>query len=248
MNKWKKWPVCLGMAMLCTVLPGCSGEEKDEGLPAEYSFSDEEKLPALGMVEEKEGTVCTVETDPETETESYVYTGLASGGEAAKEYVNQMMEEYDCAVVDEQGTKQQEPTFTEESGSVILGKNSQDETGMLQLKVEWSKDSCTVTPALVEGITVQDGAQNNLTVDEAVSQLESMTPQQLGLTGDSMAAYQVYAQEGYAMVDDIGCFCINVYTLDGVGSHQIEGTYLVRVDGMGIYRLNRQTNQVELLQ
>ena len=200
MNKWKKWPVCLGMAMLCTVLPGCSGEEKDEGLPAEYSFSDEEKLPALGTVEEKEGTECTVETDPETETESYVYTGLASGGEAAKEYVNQMMEEYDCAVVDEQGTKQQEPAFTEESGSVILGKNSQDETGMLQLKVEWSKDSCTVTPALVEGITVQDGAQNNLTVDEAVSQLESMTPQQLGLTGDSMAAYQAYAQEGYAMV------------------------------------------------
>ena len=119
---------------------------------------------------------------------------------------------------------------------------------MLQMKVEWSKDSCTVTPALVEGITVQDGAQNNLTVDEAVSQLESMTPQQLGLTGDSMAAYQAYAQEGYAMVDDISCFCINVYTLDGVGSHQIVGTYLVRVDGMGIYRLNRQTNQVEPLQ
>ena len=129
-------------------------KRQDEGLPAEYSFSDEEKLPALGMVEEKEGTVCTVETDSETETESYVYTGLASGGAAAKEYVNQMMEEHDCAVVDEQGTKQQEPAFTEESGSVILGKNSQDETGMLQLKVEGSKDSCTVTPALVEGLSL----------------------------------------------------------------------------------------------
>ena len=188
MNKWKKWPVCLGMAMLCTVLPGCSGEKKDEGLPAEYSFSDEEKLPALGMGEEKEGTVCTVETDPKTETESYVYTGLVSGGEAAKEYVNQMMEEYDCAVVDEQGTKQQEPIFTEESGSVILGKNSQDETGMLQLKVEWSKDSCTVTPALVEGIPVQEGAEKNWVVGEAVSQMVSRSAPQWGLTGESVAA------------------------------------------------------------
>ena len=68
MNKWKKWPVCLGMAMLCTVLPGCSGEEKDEGLPAEYSFSDEEKLPALGMVEEKEGTVRSEEHTSELQS------------------------------------------------------------------------------------------------------------------------------------------------------------------------------------
>ena len=249
MQKWNKWPAWMGLALLCILLPGCSKGEKEKELPAEYAFGEEETLPALGADEkdEKGGLVCKVESDPDSEEESYVYTGLEAGNQTAQAYIEQMIEEHGCVLVDEKGKRQEEPDFTQESGQANLGRDAQDDAGMLLLRVMWSKDSCTVIPVLVEGAAVAAEKPDNLTVEEAVDRILAMKPQQLGLPGSSMEEYQLYAQEGYAMVDDTGCFCINVYDLDSAGSHRIKGSYLVRVDGTDIYRLDRYTNRVEPL-
>ena len=228
--------------LLAAMLTSCGGDE--EKPPENYAFTSE-SLPAIGAGETIEGRTCTEQTDEETGALSYVYGGLESAGETVETYVNTLVSEYDCSVIDESGVKQQQtPDYTQDEGTVTVGKENENQDGILKLDIAWESGSCTVTPSVAEGVSITEAPMESLTVEEAIAQMERYTPAQLGLSGSSMEEYHVYAEDGYSMVDDTACFCMNLYETSAVGSNNIEGTYLLSVDGQKLYKLDRATNQV----
>lgn len=229
-------------ALLAAMLTGCGGDE--EKPPEAYAFTSE-TLPAIGAGQEIEGMTCTEEVDEETGDLSYVYGGLEAAGETVQTYVDTLVSEYDCAIIDDSGVKQQAPAYTEDAGTVIVGKENENQDGVLKLNIAWESDACTVTPSVAEDMTITEPPMESITVEEAIAQMERYSPAQLGLAGNSMDEYSIYAEDGYIMVDNTACFRINLYETSSVGSNDIEATYLLSVDGQKLYRLDRATQQVE---
>ena len=230
--------LALGGALL--LLTGCSGG--GSSAPAEYAIG-EDRLPALGG-EDAKTLKCTAQLDEETQMTSYVYSGLESGSETAQAYVDTLLAEWSCSVIDENGVKQPEPTLSEESGELLVGKNTTDESGIFSLDLQWSADSCTVTPAVLEGETVTEQAEveEALTVEEAVARIEQLPAEKLGLE-EVAGEYSAYSEDGYVMVDDKPCFRINCYDKEG----RLLGTYLLSTDGKSLYQLDREQDQVSLI-
>ena len=73
-----------------------------------------------------------------------------------------------------------------------------------------------------------DSKDVGLTMKDSVSFLQSMTPQQLGLNGSSMAAYEIYPEEGGAVVDGLPCTKLQVCKKDATtNTNDIQGLYLL---------------------
>ena len=219
-------------------LAGCSGGDK---APEAYAIG-EDSLPALGAVEgETEEVLGDVsqQTQEETGQTTYVYTGLTSGKETVQGYVDALLSQYDCSVIDEDGVIQEEPSFDEDAGTLLVGKNTAGEDGVFQLQLDWTQDSCTVTPSVQEGEQITQPPQT-LTLEEAVDRLESIPVSSLGLTG-AWTDYTVYGEDGYVMVDDQTCYRLGIYD---EATHSIQGIYLLSLDGTQLYRLDRESGQV----
>ena len=144
----------------------------------------------------------------------------------------------------------------ERSGTIIMAKSAKEEGSLFRVIMGWSKDSCSVQTAVIEGsITYipeepepdQSGSAPT-PITEQVDYIKSMTPAELGLPGDSMANYHVLPAEGIVMVDDISCRRISVYSSDDKdASNTILGTYLVSLDQQHLYRVDILTQKVEVL-
>lgn len=240
LNRCKIQLSLVGLALLLT-LSGCGGGGAE--MPETYAVGDD-SMPALGTVgvPGAEGTTFTTEQGEEGEPVTYVYGGLVSGGAEAEIYVDVLTADGTCSVIDESGVIQEAPDFTAEEGSVLVGKNTQAEDGILQVALQWTADSCTVTVSVVEGLQVSEPKDEpTITVTQAVDSIESMSPALLGLEGTSMEDYLVYPQDGYVLVDGETCYQMNVYSKD----HSIQETCMLTLDGKTLYRLDRETGQVE---
>ena len=238
-NRGKKG-VPLLLVLLLLTLCGCGGGDK---MPETYGVG-EDSLPALGMVGVPggEGTTFTVEESEDGDITTYVYGGLVSGGTEAEIYVDALTADGSCSVIDESGIIQDPPDFTAEEGSVLVGKNTQAEDGILEIGLQWTADSCTVTVSVVEGIQVSEPPTlPTLNVTQAVDTIESIAPSELGLQGTSMSDYLVYPQDGYVLVDGQTCYQLDVYDK----THSIRETCMLSLDGQSLYRLNQETGQVE---
>ncbi len=91
-----------------------------------------------------------------------------------------------------------------------------------------------------------DTSQTALTVADAVTFLCSLSPQVLGLEGDSMDEYTVYPAEGLVTVDGELHTELSVYRHDGeAGTNDFQGCYLLsRGPQRRLYLLDRFTREV----
>lgn len=260
-REYGKWLVAA--LLLAGLLSGCGSEGNQ--LPETYTIG-EETLPAIGAVQESEEetseeeeaaeeetvpeVICQTQTDEETGVSVYTYSGLESGLDTVRTYLRTLLDENGFSVIDEEGFLQEEPDLTAEEGSILVGKETEDQTGLMELDLQWTRNLCEVTAKVEEGKRIQteeETPEQTLTVEQAVQQLQNMDPADLGLS-DSAGENEVFAEDGYALVDGQECYRLNRYTQSSVGTPVISGTYLLSLNGKNLYRLDRDTNEVTLLQ
>lgn len=222
--------VCLGLT-LCA----CGG--KNAAMPETYQVTKDETLPAFGKAlpeETKDGLAYTPleEGKGDEGVTSYQYNGLTNGGVAVESYVSDLTANYDCQIIDEENTATQPPDYTQEEGSVIVGKDSEDGSGLCVLTLKWTGVSCTVERTFQKGESIQQ--PENLSLTDAADEVKSY------LQGQGYAAddYVVWADEGLVRLDNMVCIQVKVYTAD---EYAIQDTYLVAAQGGEIYRLDRDS-------
>ncbi len=91
--------------------------------------------------------------------------------------------------------------------------------------------------------------ENILTMSESVDYIHTLSPEQLGLEGESMDDFELLPSEGLILVDGEPCTEIMVYRRDPkTGTNVFQGSYLLDRSGSRLYRLDRDSNAVtELL-
>ena len=245
-NVWKALGTTGALLLLLT---GCGGGEEAAALPDNYVFG-QEMLPAMGEeqgVGTEQGVSCVVTTDSETGQTTYTYDGLASGQETAAAYLEALETQYGCSPMDEEGVRQTDAAVTDAEGTVLVGKDMADGSGILSLDIQWTDTTCQLTASILEGKKLQDPAEPEkepIGVTAAVEKLKAMTPEELGVPEDE--TYTIYADDGYIMVDDEACYRLKLYRRTEVDTREIVGTYLMSLDGSNVYRLSGD-NQVEQL-
>ena len=218
------------------LLSGCGRSS-----PAEYEVGGN-TLPALEALVDLPAA-CTITTRPEAENTVYTYTGLSRGGRIVCSFVRQLVTDWQCSVIDDSCAAAPLPDFNGDSGQILIGSPVAD--GIFRLELHWTAGSCTVTPSLLPGKELQKAESVMMTVDEAIAFLRQLPPPALELTGSTMDAYDILAEDAMVMVNNRMCYCLNLY--DAV-THAIRGTRLVAANGRSFYRLDRDADTVtELL-
>lgn len=227
-----------GTALLLTVLllSACGG-----GGGATYTLGDLE-IPALPTEEEPKMDVYGV-------GDAYVrtYTQFTEVETILPDYVNQIIEEYGFQMVTKALMTCPVPTEYGPEGDIYLGIPTGEEgEKTILLEIVWSPENCVVVSSIIPG-PITD-VENTVQVDTAQQYLEGMSPSDLGLSGASMDAYEVFAEDGGALVDGRQCLRFNVYQGSSAENGNVfMGTYFISMDGQHLYQLDLETNQVTKL-
>lgn len=119
---------------------------------------------------------------------------------------------------------------------------------VLTVRITWSPGQCVVTADEEEGrVTSPPSAAPALhpvTQRSAAQILESMSPAELGLPGDSMDAYEIIPMDGTELVDDMTAIRMHVYGSSSSGANDFLGSYLMTIDGDHLYRVDPITDEV----
>lgn len=124
---------------------------------------------------------------------------------------------------------------------------------MLTVRISWSEGKCVVTADEEEGMVTSPPpssvpSSESVTMRGAQERLEAMSPEELGLPGESMDVYEVISMDGVAVVDGIACIRVHVYTEETAAQgSEFMGSYLMTIDGQHLYRLNPITDELETL-
>jgi hypothetical protein len=239
------------VALMLTALAGCGKKSEedsaaDASLPASYAFGDDESIAAMLMPSQE---ITVSQKAMEENGTLYTYTNLASSGEAAEQYVDQLTtEEPPFSVVDATCTPTNTlPDFEAEEGEVFLARNSADGESINLITLAWNAENeCKVTVNAVSGqikeVEVQEDASGStgMTLPAAVSYFNSLSPQALGLAGESMAEYNIYALDGTVMVNGEPCLHLKVCSNPDPDNkaNYISGDYLMSGDEQRIYSLD----------
>lgn len=248
------WAVLL-MALLLSACGGSSGPT--------YTLGDLE-IPALPTEEEPKMDVYGV-------GDAYVrtYTQFTEVETILPDYVTMLIEEYGFQTVTKALMTCPAPTEYGPEGDIYLGiplgkgededeeeKKEKDEKDgddgetkeekTILLEIVWSPEDCVVVSSIIPGPITE--TVNTVQVDAAQQYLEGMSPSDLGLSGASMAEYEVFAEDGGALVDGQRCLRFNVYQGSKVEDGSVfMGTYFISMDGKHLYQLDLDTNQVAKL-
>ncbi len=86
----------------------------------------------------------------------------------------------------------------------------------------------------------------SMTTSESIAYFRSLPPEALGLPGESMDEYDIFASEHLILVDGVPCKEFHVYSMAGkAGTNDVQGLYLLTQRGARkIYRLDEATNTV----
>lgn len=173
--------------------------------------------------------------------------GPGSAVQTYKEFLTS--EEQGFLLIDgETGELAEEPDFTAETGEMLLKKESSEEGKLISVSLAWKKKNCTVTVSTAEGelpeLETVEPEVNTMSLVEIVDFVSKLSPTDLGLEGQSMDDYEVYAIEGAVLVDNRSCIKVNVYSKGEEGSNSIKGEYLLTPDGAHIYELNGELGEV----
>lgn len=167
--------------------------------------------------------------------------------------------------VDEEMVETKMPKFTEPTGSLHLvravsGKDYMEEVNLAEkgeedhmeyvplaepkelegqfltsLRIEWDEEGLRITPAMIEGAIVIPPPPKPMTLVEAVDHMYSLSPEMLGLEGDSMEPYMVFPIDGSVMVDGMPAMRMYVYSKSEGGTNVFEGQYLLSNGGHRIF-------------
>ena len=139
-------------------------------------------------------------------------------------------------------------------GEIVLERPSVQEGQLFQVAVGWAEAGrLTAKVSLVEGSLVQPEPEEEeepepASMEEQLEQLTGMTPQELGLDGESMESYRIFPIEGFVQVGDVTCRRFNIYEVrQPEGVPVIVGTYLISSDRQNVYRLDPETELVTKL-
>lgn len=231
-------PLLLTLCVLLAV-PGCGARQ----MPPETYAVGEDSLPSLSSAVSLGENFQYSGVENDDGTVSSRYEALDSGPQAVQDYVQALTEEYECVLVDEEGSRLTLSQPMEEQGSLVAETESTEGDGLFKLTIQWDASSCTVTPSFAEGEQLPEQPVL-LSLDEAVALLQTATPASLGLTGSSMSDYDIYPEDGLTFLDGEACLCLNVYDKS---THQYQASYLMAGAEYQIYRLNRDTGEVSPL-
>lgn len=203
-----------------------------------------ESIPSLskGLAEGETANLASEDTSGDSAESAdvqsvYHYDSLASGGKAAEEYVTLLTgQDTGFQVVDENNRLADAPDFTTEEGSVLLAKSAATEGKLLLVQLSWKAENCDVTVTCPDG-KIAPKQVDAMTLPDAIQFLENLKPASLGLEGDSMSAYRVYAMDGQVLVNGVPCVRMQVYrNHPPEGSNAIAGSYLLTGDKQHLYR------------
>ena len=219
----------------------------------------ENSVPSLDTIMAEGEGVFTSDDGPikdYPEDHLFYYRQLTAPKDLALRYMETLQGE-GFILVNEDNQEIEEATEVRElSGLIILAKPAAEENCTFRVSMGWSSSSCTVQTAVIEGNIAyipkepepdRSGAAAT-TITEQVDYLKSLTPAELGLSGESMEGYHVLPAEGIVKVDDISCRQLSVYATDERdSSNTILGTYLLSLDQQHLYRVDLLTQAVEVL-
>ena len=238
MRKKQQLAALLAAASLL-MTAGCG---KGQSPPGSYA-AGEISLPSLNQSLGLGDDVHFKMVSNEDDSTSYQYSDLDSGAEAVRLYAQDLTDNYQCAFLDQDGgrlsSQDLSAEFSADSGTVIAAKEAEDESGLFRLSITWEKTSCTVTPSFTVGETLPAEEPEIMTMEEAVTYLRSMPSQYLGLE-EEMSAYDIFPEDGVALLDGQACLCLNVYLSE---TSQYQATYLIVGPQNQIYRLDRETGE-----
>jgi hypothetical protein len=137
-----------------------------------------------------------------------------------------------------------ETTETNDEGEEVVTVTETKTGFVFLMRISWGINWCAVTPEVWEGDIRKPPAENSgtimgtgMTLTQAVDHVKAMSPQKLGLDGDTMENYKVYALDGAAMVNDTYCLRLNIYSDSDHQTNAVEGQYLLSCDGLHMYQL-----------
>ena len=219
----------------------------------------EEEAEEEAPVEEEEELVL-----PPAHT-TYIYSGEGVNVERLKLYCDLLMaEDFGFVPVDEEMIEIRKPKFTEPSGSVHLvrpvsGKDYVEEVNLAEkgeeehmefvpsetkelegeyltsVRIEWNEEEIRITPAMIEGAIYIPPPPEPMTLAEAVDHMYSLSPELLGLEGESMESYMVFPIDGSVMVDGAAAMRMYVFSKSESGTNVFEGQFVLSNGGHRIF-------------
>lgn len=250
--KKRKLVVQILSALSMLLILGSCGKEK--AAPSAYEIGGE-SIPSLStaLAEEDAARLASEELPSESQALEpdaqfiYRYEELTFGNQAAEEYVTLLTaEDMGFQVVDAEDRIAETPDFSAGDGQVSLAKPSSEDGRLLQMNIAWAAESCDITVTRPKGKIAAEKVEP-MTTPDALHFLENLSPSTLGLEGESMSEYRVYALEGQVMVNGIPCIQMQVYKNDlPEGSNAISGSYMLTGDKKHLYRHEEGGSVVEL--
>ena len=243
----------LGVSLILTA---CEKTKLD--LPAAYELSGTslKSLTEVVGADEAKAELSEMETaDQSGESDNaadsgictYDYDKLSSGSTAASAYASYLTNtEMEFVCVDENGKKTTvAPDYTDETGEASFARKDKESNEVLTVHISWSDTECKI---VLTSAQTSDGEENvEMTNNDAVSYLKSLSPADLGLTGTSMNEYTIYPMDSIVQVDGMPCLKLRVYQdHPPENSNRLIGTYLFAGDQKHLYKLEVGNEVVEL--
>lgn len=109
---------------------------------------------------------------------------------------------------------------------------------LMSLRIHWDSTGASVNVSELKGSIVVPPPPRPMTLNQAIDFMYESDPAALGLSGESMAEYDIMPMDGAVLVGTTPCQRMNVYRKDPQnGSYSIAGQYLLSGDGRYLYRV-----------
>lgn len=234
------------------------GEQIEESVPKKgveaYTVGDDSAPSLDTILEEGEGELLALRTTPEkskAEEEgrcTYIYE-LNGTAAIMNRYLDLVLGgEEGFSLVDETYLILEErPELEDAEGALMIAKTSAVEGHVFQLVIGWSEasDNLAIRVSVPEGQLHQPekvDPPKPASLSEQMERIQSMSPSQLALPGNSMDEYDVYAIEGFVKIDGMDCRRFHIY--EAGDSYSLAGIIFLSGDQQHVYRMDPTDNTI----
>ena len=239
----KRLIAALLASVLVLTLGGC--KKKTDEAPAAYTVGDDQVVSLDSVMDEGAAILASISTP----------TKVAIG-----EGMEDSEQGFTLTDADNY-TLTEEPDMEQPHGDVILEKASaaatDDAPKIFQVIVSWSEYAVAVQVAQRDGkvlppyVSEEEESGGYTPPKNLTEQLEyfnSLSPEVLGLPGDSMSEYRVYPADGWVRVNGISCRKMTVYLLElPEETNTYLGAFYLSSDMSQVYKQNDETGAIELV-